>query len=42
LAISLDEEGKRKEARGYWERALKAEKGPEWIERIKKRLAEPD
>jgi len=42
LAALLDQQGKRKEARGYWERALKLEKRSEWVERIKKRLAEPD
>lgn len=42
LAALLDKQGRRKEARVYWERALKSEDKPEWIERIKKRLAEPD
>ena len=48
LAITLDdfefksEKGKQKEARRYWERAEKLEKRPEWVERIKRRLAEPD
>jgi tetratricopeptide (TPR) repeat protein len=42
LAIMLDVKGERKEARGYWVRAVKLEKRPEWVERIKKRLAEPD
>jgi Flp pilus assembly protein TadD len=42
LAITLDEEGMRKEARVYWERASKVEKGSEWVTRIKPRLAEPD
>jgi Flp pilus assembly protein TadD len=41
LAALLDKQGRRKEARVYWERALKSEDKPEWIERIKKRLAEP-
>ena len=42
LAILLDAKGARKEAREYWERAEKLEKRPEWVERIKKRLAEKD
>jgi len=44
LAASLDETPlkKRKEARQYWEKALKLEKNPVVIEHIKKRLAEQD
>ena len=42
LAITLDEKGERREARVYWERALKAEKEQVGLETIKKRLAEPD
>jgi Tfp pilus assembly protein PilF len=42
LAEELDAKGERKQARKYWERALKEEKSPEVAERIKKRLAEPD
>ena len=42
LAEALDAKGERKQARKYWERALKEEKSPEVAERIKKRLAEPD
>jgi tetratricopeptide (TPR) repeat protein len=41
LAFTLDEEGKRKEAREYWKRSLKSERRPEWVKKIKKRLAEP-
>jgi len=41
LAIALDHQDKRKEARIYWERAEKVEKRPEELEKIKKRLAEP-
>jgi len=41
LAFTLDEEGKRKEAREYWKRSLKSETRPEWVKKIKKRLAEP-
>jgi tetratricopeptide (TPR) repeat protein len=42
LAITLDKQGKRKEAREFWERAARLEKRPKWVERIKKRLAQPD
>jgi hypothetical protein len=42
LALVLDTHNKRKEARQYWEKALKSEKAPEKIDEIKKRLAEPD
>lgn len=42
LAGWLDSQGKRKEARQYWEMSFKVEKRPEWIEKIKKRLEEPD
>jgi len=42
LAVTLDNQGKRKEARVYWEKSSKVETRAEWIERIKKRLAEPD
>jgi len=41
FASLLDVQSMRKEARGYWERALKVEKRPEWVEKIKKRLTEP-
>ena len=41
LASLLDVLIMRKEARGYWVRAEKLEKSPEWVERIKKRLAKP-
>jgi Flp pilus assembly protein TadD len=40
LAKFLDKHGKREEARVRWELALTKEKRPEWLERIKKRLAE--
>jgi Flp pilus assembly protein TadD len=40
LAAILDSKGASAEARTYWERALKVEKRPLWIERIKKRLGE--
>jgi tetratricopeptide (TPR) repeat protein len=42
LAILLDKKGERKEARVFWERAEKWEKRPDWVEVIKKRLAEKD
>jgi Flp pilus assembly protein TadD len=42
LGWALDQKGERKEARGYFERAVKLEKKPELGEWIKKRLAEPD
>jgi tetratricopeptide (TPR) repeat protein len=42
LAILLDFASRRKEAKKYWEKALKAETNEKWIGRIKKRLAEPD
>jgi Flp pilus assembly protein TadD/TolB-like protein len=42
LALTLDAQGRRKEAREFWLRAEKVEKEPERAEYIKKRLAEPD
>jgi tetratricopeptide (TPR) repeat protein len=42
LALSLDKQGKRKEARSYWERAEVFESRPVVIEHIQHRLAEPD
>jgi len=41
LARYLDQFGRRKEARVYWERALKLMNDPYWVKEIKKRLAEP-
>jgi Tfp pilus assembly protein PilF len=41
LAALLDKQGQRKEAQGYWERALESEKkNPNRVEWIKKRLEE--
>ena len=42
LASALDHMGRRKEAREFWERALKVEKKPGEKKLIKKRLAEKD
>jgi Flp pilus assembly protein TadD/TolB-like protein len=42
LGVLLDAKNKRKEAREFWERALKYEASPERIDQINKRLAEPD
>jgi len=42
LANVIDEQGRRREARVWWEQALKLEKRPEWIQVIKDRLAKPD
>jgi Flp pilus assembly protein TadD len=42
LASALDRMGRRKEAREFWERALKVEKKPGEKKWIQKRLAEPD
>jgi len=42
LACVIDEQGRRREARVWWEQALKLEKRPEWIQTIKDRLAKPD
>lgn len=42
LANVIDEQGRRREARVWWEQALKLEKRPEWIQTIKDRLAKPD
>jgi tetratricopeptide (TPR) repeat protein len=41
LARRLDRLGRHREARPYWERALKLEKKPWVVDEIKKRLAEP-
>ena len=42
LGFSLDRRARRKEARPFWESALKTEKDPALLKYIKKRLAEPD
>jgi len=41
-AVKLDEQGYRSEARSIWEKISFIEKRPELVERIKRRLAEPD
>jgi Flp pilus assembly protein TadD/TolB-like protein len=42
LANVIDQQGRKREARVWWEQALKLEKRPEWIQTIKDRLAKPD
>lgn len=42
LALFFDARGQRKEAREYWARAQAVETRPEWMEKIKNRLAEKD
>jgi len=42
LAYFLDRQGRRKEARPFWEKALKGEKDPMIGAMIRQRLAEPE
>jgi tetratricopeptide (TPR) repeat protein len=42
LAMLLDKQRRRIEGRQYWERALRVEKLPDWVEQIKSRLATSD
>jgi len=42
MGFVLDAQKKRAEARVYWEKAQAVETRPEWIDKIKKRLAEKD